>query len=209
MARYGATPLEIDQWYHVAGVYDAERQVLNVYLNGQLDNGCLLGTVTQRQTISGVNTYVGRRGVGDGYEFAGSIDDVRIYSRALDQAEIEADMRTGASQPVSLPAKGIAGGERERPDTTCTPRPEADAKVSGLVVTFGLLVAFACAGLWPTAAYRWPCLALSLGAGFLLVPVLAVTLPAYYYRLIPLLTLIGGAAAVCSTRSSDATGDGS
>ena len=43
MARYGATELVRDTWYHVAGVYDANVRTLNVYLNGHLDDGFLLG----------------------------------------------------------------------------------------------------------------------------------------------------------------------
>ena len=30
MARNGKTPLETQQWYHVAGVYDAEARTLDV-----------------------------------------------------------------------------------------------------------------------------------------------------------------------------------
>ena len=45
-ARYGATPLLTDTSYHVAGVYNAEARTLDVYLNGKLDNGFLLGSVT-------------------------------------------------------------------------------------------------------------------------------------------------------------------
>ena len=47
MFRYGATTLQTNTWYYVTGVYDATTQTLNVYLNGQLDNGVLVGTVTQ------------------------------------------------------------------------------------------------------------------------------------------------------------------
>ena len=46
MFRYGATTLQPNVWYHVAGVYDAAAQTLHVYLNGQLDDGVLQGTVT-------------------------------------------------------------------------------------------------------------------------------------------------------------------
>ena len=34
MFRYGATTLQPNTWYHVAGVYNAAAQTLNVYLNG-------------------------------------------------------------------------------------------------------------------------------------------------------------------------------
>ena len=45
MARYGATALVPDTWYHVAGVYDADTRTLDVYLNGHIDNGPLIGPV--------------------------------------------------------------------------------------------------------------------------------------------------------------------
>ena len=93
MARYGATPLVVGKWYHVAGVYDADARTLDVYLNGELDNGVLVGTVTGGQRSSREKVYVGRRSNLEGFEFAGSIDDVRIYSRALTKAEITAVMR--------------------------------------------------------------------------------------------------------------------
>ena len=32
VARYGATPLVVNRWYHVAGVYDAEARTLDVVL---------------------------------------------------------------------------------------------------------------------------------------------------------------------------------
>ena len=45
MFRYGATTLQANTWYHVTGVYNAATSELHVYLNGQLDDGTLLGTV--------------------------------------------------------------------------------------------------------------------------------------------------------------------
>ena len=41
MFRYGATTLQLNTWYHVAGVYNAATQTLDVYLNGALDDGQL------------------------------------------------------------------------------------------------------------------------------------------------------------------------
>ena len=94
MFRYGATALQVNQWYHVAGVYDAGAQTLSVYLNGQQDNGALVGPVTGTQQDSPLDVNIGRRAGAAGYEFNGAIDEVRIYSRALTQAEIQADMTT-------------------------------------------------------------------------------------------------------------------
>ena len=49
MFRYGATAMQTNTWYHVAGVYNASStRELHVYLNGQLDDGALVGTVASR-----------------------------------------------------------------------------------------------------------------------------------------------------------------
>jgi glucose/arabinose dehydrogenase/chitodextrinase len=92
MFRYGATMLQTNTWYHIAGVYNATTQTLDVYLNGTLDNGQLVGTVTSSQQNSTANVTIGRRSGMTGFEFAGRIDDVRIYSSALTKEQIAADM---------------------------------------------------------------------------------------------------------------------
>src|SRR2546425_362217 len=73
MARYGATPLTLNTWYHVAGVYDAAAQTLDVYLNGELDDGFLRGSVSHAQRSSRGAVYVGRRGNSTQFNFSGSI----------------------------------------------------------------------------------------------------------------------------------------
>jgi glucose/arabinose dehydrogenase/chitodextrinase len=93
MFRYGTTPLQLDTWYHVTGVYNPAAGALQVYLNGQLDNGDLVGAITASQQDSPMNVNIGRRASG-GFLTNGRIDDVRIYGRALSQAEIQADMNT-------------------------------------------------------------------------------------------------------------------
>ena len=52
MFRYGATTLQANTWYYVTGVYNAATRTMDVYLNGVLDNGTLLGTVTATQQNS-------------------------------------------------------------------------------------------------------------------------------------------------------------
>ena len=96
MFRYGAQALQSNTWYHVAGVYDAGARTLHVYLNGQLDDGLLQGTVTATQQNAAVNANIGRRPFGS-YLTNGRIDDVRIYNRPLTQAEIQADMSAGVA----------------------------------------------------------------------------------------------------------------
>ena len=94
MFRYGATTLQANTWYHVTGVYNAATSELHVYLNGQLDDGTLLGTVTAAQQNSSANVNIGRRPGSNSFNHNGRIDDVRIYNRALTPAEIQADMNT-------------------------------------------------------------------------------------------------------------------
>ena len=95
MFRYGATTLQANTWYYVTGVYDAARPTLHVYLNGQLDDGALLGTVTSTQQNSTLNVNIGQRsGTPGTFNFNGLIDDVRIYNRPLTVAQIQTDMIT-------------------------------------------------------------------------------------------------------------------
>jgi hypothetical protein len=94
MFRYGATKLQANTWYHLTGVYNAATSELHVYLNGQLDDGTLLGTVTATQQNSSANVNIGRRPGSDSFNFNGRIDDARIYNRALTPTEIQADMNT-------------------------------------------------------------------------------------------------------------------
>ena len=92
MFRYGATTLQANTWYHVTGVYNAATSQLHVYLNGQLDDGTLLGTVSATQQNSSANVNIGRRPGSGSHNFNGRLDDVRIYNRALTQTEIQVDM---------------------------------------------------------------------------------------------------------------------
>ena len=95
MIRYGATTLQTNTWYNIAGVYDAAAQTLHVYLNGQLDDGQLVGTVTATQQSSSLDVEIGQRpGAPGAYQFNGRIDDVRIADHAITQSQIQTDMAT-------------------------------------------------------------------------------------------------------------------
>ena len=206
MARYGATELVRDTWYHVSGVYDADARTLNVYLNSHLDDGFLLGPVAPVQKASSQPVCVGRRPDLRGYEFAGLIDDVRIYSRALKQVEIEKAMngvRIG-SHPAEKAAHALAGqilekrlaGHADRCHHCHQPTRAEDAFVPGLMVAVGVLSGLACAGFWP--GHRLSILGVSLAVGLLLFPAAAITLPPYVPWMLPLLSLTGGASVAVS-----------
>lgn len=93
---YGSTPLPEGEWAHVA-LTDDDSQ-LTLYVDGEVvDTGTAphhLGTAAGPLTI-GCDTWGGT--------FDGSIDDVRIYGRALDEGEIGAD----EGRPVG--SEGAAG----------------------------------------------------------------------------------------------------
>ncbi|TME31075.1 MAG: DUF1929 domain-containing protein [Chloroflexi bacterium] len=107
--RYSNTARQLSTWYHVAGVYDAAAATLNIYVNGVLDNGTLRGTIpTSQYNNAGENVVIGRRT--GGYYFPGTIDELRLYNRALSQAEIQTDMNTAIAptpdtQPPSAPTQ--------------------------------------------------------------------------------------------------------
>ena len=63
--------------------------------------GSLTGTIPASQVNAPVNAYIGKRTslYGGGYCFNGIVDDVRIYKRALSQAEIQVDMNTPVGSP--------------------------------------------------------------------------------------------------------------
>jgi Concanavalin A-like lectin/glucanases superfamily/Fibronectin type III domain len=98
--RYSKTVLSLNTWYHVAGVYNAGAQTLDIYVNGVLDDGVLSGTVPGAQFDSSQNTLIGKRS--DGFLFIGTIDEARIYNRALSAGEIQTDMNAaiGSSSPA-------------------------------------------------------------------------------------------------------------
>lgn len=203
MARYGATPLVISTWYHVAGVYDAPKRTLDVYLNGKLDNGPLVGPVAGTQRSSRGPVYLGRRSDLEGYGFAGLIRDVRIYSFALTNDEIAAVMRGEFVNSAAVgrsASKANEAGSATQQNPKCTVTSEhGDQWIPMMAASLGVLVAVSCVGLWPSASsvlYAF----LSFVAGLLLLPVLVPNVPSFNLWLIPLVTLAGGVSVAVSTR---------
>jgi prepilin-type N-terminal cleavage/methylation domain-containing protein len=90
-SRYfqSAITLSSNTWYHIAATYDGSTQ--KIYINGSLDYGASLpasGSITS----SIYNLAIGSHATGASYGeiFYGSIDEVRIYNRALLPEEISA-----------------------------------------------------------------------------------------------------------------------
>ncbi|MEK7499467.1 MAG: LamG domain-containing protein, partial [Patescibacteria group bacterium] len=97
--RTNINALTIGQWVHVVGVYDGTQTTvanrINIYVNGSLvTNVATAGTIPTSIPSATVNTRIGSRSNGDGGTGAvnfynGSLDDVRIYNRALGATEVQ------------------------------------------------------------------------------------------------------------------------
>lgn len=97
----GSTTLPLNTWTHVAATWDGT--TVRIYVNGVLDN-----TPVARAAPITTDTrdmYIGGR-IGGTDVVAGSVDDVRFYSRALTAAEVVSIMQT--TQPTVTKWTSIA-----------------------------------------------------------------------------------------------------
>ena len=86
---YGPSAVPINTWTHLAGTYDAVNGQ-SLYLNGvQVAHSTNTGSMV---ISTGPLRFGGNSIFGE--FFLGTIDDVRVYNRALSQPEIQADMNT-------------------------------------------------------------------------------------------------------------------
>src|SRR5205823_3984489 len=114
----GPTGLGLNTWTHLAATFDGA--TVRLYVNGaeavsQAQTAPLTPTAGTLQI--GADSYTGEN-------FAGRIDEVRIYNRALSAAEIQTDMNTGA---------GGAPPSDTTPPTVALTAPAAGSTVFSLV----------------------------------------------------------------------------
>ena len=98
---YGTTALTANTWTHLAATYDGT--TMRLYVNGaQVASRAQTGNIatsTNPLQIGGDNLY--------GQHFAGMIDEVRLYNRALSLAEVQSDMNTPVGAPPPPPAPPV------------------------------------------------------------------------------------------------------
>jgi len=104
----GTNPLPLNAWSHLAATYNGS--VLRIYVNGtQVASTTVTGSIdtsTQPLQIGGNSVW--------GEYFAGRIDELRIYNRALSASEIAADMNapigsgSGDTQSPTAPSNLVA-----------------------------------------------------------------------------------------------------
>jgi hypothetical protein len=86
----GSVPF--NQWAHIAGVANGADETMKIYVNGDLVKTCSQPTLSSGIYNSDGPLMVGRVNANWGdlrIGLGGSIDDLRIYDRALTQDEIE------------------------------------------------------------------------------------------------------------------------
>ena len=75
--------LEVGRWMHVAGSYDGT--TARIYLSGALDNSAPAGSSPPATSAA---LHLGRDGNGTGRVFPGTIDELKLWNRALSNDEV-------------------------------------------------------------------------------------------------------------------------
>ena len=91
----GNIVLGLNEWHHVAGVYDGT--AMKLYIDGVLDNTTAL---TGGMHTAGGNLLIGDNPQATGRYWNGMLDDVRIYHKALSEDEIKVIVK-GIWDPVA------------------------------------------------------------------------------------------------------------
>ncbi|MGZ0656648.1 DNRLRE domain-containing protein [Coraliomargarita sp. W4R72] len=94
----GVSPIQDDVWYYAALTYDGGTWKL--YLNGALENELYVGQPLRADSIQhfSIGSSLNSSGVPAGY-FAGFIDEVSVWNRALDMSEIRELMTVDPTLP--------------------------------------------------------------------------------------------------------------
>ena len=84
------------QWNHIAAVFDGEAGEMTLYLNGEkasslaVPQGSEIAPAVNESLLIGKNGYGEQIGAGNYQMFAGLMDELQLFARALPQAEITA-----------------------------------------------------------------------------------------------------------------------
>ena len=98
LVLYAPTPLPLTTWTHLAATYDGV--TMRLYTTGQ-ETTSVAGTGV---LVTNNNPLLVGSGATSGEFFAGRLDEVRLYARALTTADIQADMEAPVIPVVSLTA---------------------------------------------------------------------------------------------------------
>ncbi len=112
--EYWSDQVITSDWTHVVATYDDSTHIAKIFINGvevigHYQRGNSLPTPNQNPIY---NFYIGRNGGGSAIKyFTGSMDDLRIYNRALSGTEVQQLYSLGATVPSQ--AQTIADSEQD------------------------------------------------------------------------------------------------
>ena len=91
------SPLQLGQWYHVVSTYTGGSTGTNgyLYINGKLVKSGTMSSIPEDST--NYNVVIGSSSLFAGAEWAGSIDEVKIYNYALSAEEVKVDFNRGSA----------------------------------------------------------------------------------------------------------------
>ena len=90
-ANVAETGVQLKEWTHLAATYDGK--TIHYYFNGKLD-GTYSNIPGGQIAENADNVHLGGRKVGEPHNFDGIIDEVRIYNRALSEAEVNLNLNS-------------------------------------------------------------------------------------------------------------------
>lgn len=120
--KQGTTVMSTGKWYHVVATYNGS--VINLYVNGVPD-----GTLNSAAGITNPtgNFEIGRYTYSSNLWFNGTLDDVRVYNRALSASEIQQLYKLGGGKinktptvPPTLKTGLVGWWTMDGPDVTAT-----------------------------------------------------------------------------------------
>jgi len=87
----GITPVSLNNWHMVTSIYVAAGKKLKIYVDGVLDT--IATNISSANSLITAELCIGRdnpalEGDDNGYFFHGSLSDIRIYSRAINNTEL-------------------------------------------------------------------------------------------------------------------------
>jgi len=96
-------PIALQQWKHVAAVFDGNSGSMQIYVDGQLAAQTNT-TIRPFQSLNGGGTSIGNLSVGqNGQSFNGLIDELSVYGRALGATDISGIYAAGGAGKCFVP----------------------------------------------------------------------------------------------------------
>ena len=106
-AAVSKTGIKQGDWHHLACVWDREAETGYAYIDGQLEEAVSLSRHEGYGIVNGYDLHIGSMS-NEGIPFAGKIDDVRLYDRALTDWEVGDLAQSSPAFPIVVQSASAA-----------------------------------------------------------------------------------------------------